>query len=519
MNISSAGPVASRDRVQLSKPQRPWQDDILYFAMTDRFENGDRSNDGGTDPSNDQRFHGGDWQGIINKLDDLKQLGVTALWISPVQENDRDFLGTDGYHGYWPRDFYRTEPAFGDLPKLRELVQKSHEKGVKVLLDLVLNHTGYNHPWTTDESKQDYFHDRKLSFTQDMVAGGLFGLPDLAQEKPEVGDYLIEMAKHWARETGCDGFRLDAIMHFPAEFQQKFADEMKKEFGEGFFLLGEAYTGPAQRVADFQTAGKMDSVYDFPLSEALRNVAGHNEDLGLIGRWRQFFELKKEFPGEAYRVRQARPEAQQLQAVFAQDKAYPNPNLLTTLVENHDMPRFITAAGPNALQKFQQALAVEFTARGIPLLYYGAEDGMGLQKHDLRADKRHGADPQMRAYVEQLTALRQDCIALRRGEQKELYCDDRTYAFARVHPEQTVVAAFNFDRKEAEKTIPLPGANLVLQDRLSGEKFYANGSELDLALPAHGSAILEVVGTHDRPVVKKEPGWLGIDWASFLPWK
>ena len=86
-------------------PERQWCDEVLYFAMTDRFENGDKSNDGQVDPNDPERFHGGDWKGITNKLDDLKDLGVTALWISPTTKNDRDFFGKDGFHGYWPMDF------------------------------------------------------------------------------------------------------------------------------------------------------------------------------------------------------------------------------------------------------------------------------------------------------------------------------------------------------------------------------------------------------------------------------
>ena len=498
--------------------KRGWQDEVLYFAMTDRFANGDVNNDQGCDPTGEQRFHGGDWQGIIDKLDDLKDLGVSAMWISPVQENDRDFLGMDGFHGYWPRDFYQTEPAFGSMDKLKELVEKSHDKGIKVMIDLVLNHTGYNHPWTTDPSKQEFYHDRNLPFTKDMVKGSLFGLPDLAQEKPEVADYLIEMGKHWARETNCDGFRLDAIMHFPKEFQQRFVAEMKKERGEDFFVLGEAYTGGPERVAEFQNDGHMDSVYDFPLSEAIRNVAGHNEDLGFFGRWKRFMDLRKEFPGEAYRIRRPNPDAHQLQNLFARDSSYKNPHLLTTLVENHDMPRFITAAGPDAKDKFKQALALEFTVRGIPLLYYGAEDGMGLRgDEDLRADRRSGDDPDMRSFVKTLTGLRHESVALRRGEQKELHCDSTSYAFARIHPDQTIVVAANFDRREKQQTLTVPGQDLVLRDRLSGNTYESLGNQLQLELPAHGTVILEAVGQHEpRPPVPPKPeektnwlGWLG----------
>lgn len=494
----AAGKTAAPNPINLDpealSPNRSWRDEVLYFAMTDRFENGDPTNDQGIDPGDPERFHGGDWKGITNRLEDLKDMGVTALWISPVTSNDRDFLGKDGFHGYWPNDFYAPEAGFGSMDDLKELVSEAHKKDMKVLVDLVLNHTGYNHPWTKDpEVMEEKFHDPELHFHKDMVNGSLFGLPDLAQERPEVADYLIKMGKFWAEETNCDGFRLDAIMHFPAEFQQRFVKEMKEARGEDFFILGEAYTGPPERVAKFQDDGDMDSVYDFPLSEALRNVAGYNEDLNFITRRWKAWRLSSEFPGESFRVKSATPDAHQLSQVFAKDSAYEAPHNVVTLVENHDMPRFLTAAGPNAKKKFRQALAVEFTARGIPLLYYGAEDGMGLEKHDLRADKRHGADPEMREYVTKLAHLSRDSVALRRGTQEELHVDKESYAFCRRHPEETVVVAANFRDYEKELRLTLPQPDMILEDALTGQRFEVAGRELPLQLEGRQTAILRTV--------------------------
>ncbi len=491
-HAGSVEKVHSPKLVQAEKADndRRWCDEVLYFAMTDRFHNGDPNNDGDVDPSEPERFHGGDWKGITQKLDDLKDLGATALWISPVTKNDRDFFGKDGFHGYWPQDFQKTEPSFGSMEDLKELIKEAHDRDMKVVIDLVLNHTGYNHPWTRDAEKlEENFHDPELTFHQDMVKGSLFGLPDLAQEKPEVAKYLIDMAKFWVRETSCDGFRLDAIMHFPAEFQKQFVEEMKKEFGQDFFILGEAYTGPPERVAEFQKAGAMDSVYDFPLSEALRNVAGHNEKLNFFTRRWRSWKLSDEFPGEAYRVRTAKPDARQLSKIFADDHHYPDPHQIVTLVENHDMPRFITAAGPDAKAKFQQALAIEFSVRGIPLLYYGAEDGMGLEEDDLRADKRHGADPEMRDYIKQLAQIRKESIALRRGEQEELHADKASYAFARRHSDETVVVAANFRDRPKELTLEVPGKKW--QDALTGEVFESPEGKLKLDLEGRRTVILK----------------------------
>ena len=237
----------------------------------------------------------------------------------------------------------------------------------------------------------------------------------------------------------------------------------------------------------------MDSVYDFSFSEAVRNVAGHNENHNFITRWLEFRKLKDEFPGEAYRIKKSKPDARQLSELFAQDKVYDDPRSLVTLVENHDMPRFITAAGPEAKEKFKQALALEFTVRGIPLLYYGAEDGMGLQENDLRADKRHGDDPEMRDFVKTLAHLRHDSPALRRGAQKEIAAEKRFYAFSREAAGDTVLVAANFDDEDMEKKLPLPAAGLVWKEVLSGKIYEPDGSDLSIKLPARGTAVLRAL--------------------------
>ena len=138
-------------------------------------------------------------------------------------------------------------------------------------------------------------------------------------------------------------------------------------------------------------------------------------------------------------------------------------------------------------------LALEFTVRGIPLLYYGAEDGMGLQENDLRADKRHGDDPGMRDFVKTLAHLRLDSPALRRGVQKEIAAEKRFYAFSRQAQGESVVVAANFDAEPMKKNLPLPAEGLVWTDVLSGRTYQPEGAELSLRLPARGTAILRAL--------------------------
>ncbi|NDD27579.1 MAG: hypothetical protein EB084_04855 [Proteobacteria bacterium] len=203
---------------------RSWHDEVIYMAMTDRFHNGDKTNDAGTDPTNPNRFHGGDWQGLIDKLDYLADLGVTTLWISPLPEQIRDFLGTDGYHGYWTKDFTRPEPSFGTVDKLRELVDKAHEKGLKVLVDLVVNHLGYGAPMAEDPAYHDWFHHQgnvNLTLQRNMEKGKLSGLPDFAQENPVVSRWLIDQCKAWIDKADIDGFRLEVLGRDPRPRRQQ----------------------------------------------------------------------------------------------------------------------------------------------------------------------------------------------------------------------------------------------------------------------------------------------------------
>ncbi len=453
---SSAAPATTQAPAgPLPREQRPWTDEVIYSIMTDRFVNGDKTNDQGCDPKDPEKFHGGDWQGIINKLDDLKNLGATTIWMSPVYENDRGVhnkYGVDGYHGYWPHNFEKTEPAFGTKEKLKELVDEAHKRGMKVLIDVVLNHTGYNHPWAHDPKFHDWFHHGGT----DEETGELFLLPDLAQEKPEVAKYLIDTHLQWAREIGADGYRVDAIPHMPAAFQRQFQEAMKKEMGENFFMLGEAYRGDVGTIASLQKKTGYDGAFDFPLANTLRSTVGRNERQWFLPRWWDAKELVKKFPGEAWRIMHlGKGGARQFHDLFAQDNLHSNPLHLATLVENHDMPRFMSMAGPKAKEKFKLALMMQFCFRGMPTIYYGAEDGMGKSRDDIRADKRDGADPGMFAFIRGLCNMRHESIALRRGDQEEILADKQVYAFSRNHPQETAVVAANVSGKRQERTLDL----------------------------------------------------------------
>ncbi len=470
---------------------RPWTDDVVYMAMVDRFHNGDSSNDG-TNPAR----HGGDLQGVIDKLDYLQDLGVTALWIDPVEKNQED-----GYHGYWPTDFDQVDPHRGSMETLVKLREEANKRGIKLILDRVINHTGYTHEWAKDPEKKDWFHDGggMWGLSQEkMETGSLHGLPDLAQENPEVADWLIESNRDWIKKTGAQGYRLDAVKHVHKEFWPRFADAMKQEGGENFFMVGEVFRGVPEYVADYQRNGKLDSCFDVPLVDAVRNTFTHDaEERGpnFLSRAYDVWTNRKHLLfNEAMRklAGSGMGDMRNLGEVFAQDNAYPHPELLATFIDNHDVSRFLTEAGEHGEEKLKLALALIFTVRGIPTVLYGTESGMEGKAGE-RDDMKFDTNPEMKAFFKQLTALRKDNVELRRGEQHELLSDKKVYAFARVHPEGTSLVALNNSRKAQERDLPGGKPGQLATDLLTGQRYEADGfGKFPITLASNQAMVLKL---------------------------
>ena len=179
--------------------ERDWRDDVIYFAMTDRFHDADPTNNHDVDKSNIHKWHGGDIQGLIDKAQYVKDTGATALWLTPPMSSQTSFVDTDGYHGYWPVNYYTIDSHLGDMDKFKEMVDVYHDKGMKVILDIPLNHTAWEHPHWTNPEKADMFHhngdvtDWDDDWQQENCS--IFGLPDWAQENPETEKYLMEVGK------------------------------------------------------------------------------------------------------------------------------------------------------------------------------------------------------------------------------------------------------------------------------------------------------------------------------------
>jgi len=496
--ISGSEIAGQTDRPAPANSIFRWEGKTIYYAVTDRFANGDPSNDNNCQPQDPQKFHGGDWQGVIDQLDYLKGLNVDCIWLSCPYEGQRDFVGLDGFHGYWPMDFHKTESSFGDRAKLKELTRKAHEKGMKVMLDVVLNHTGYGHPFTIDPAKKDWFHANGniAGLGQwEMENGALCGLPDLAQENPEVSHYLIDVHQDWLEDA--DAFRLDALRHMPESFLRQFNQAMHQKKPD-FYSVGEAFWLDSNFIAGYQNR-TTDSMFDFPLAYAIRRTFAGDPSRDLKERIRLWKEVKPHASEhEAWRVLLDSHKSQDmslLSKVFADDNLYDNPRKLGTFIDNHDMVRFMSDTAGD-IRRQEQALAFLYGVRGTPHVYYGTEVAMEGIGPANRNDMEWGKNPQLTESFRQLSQARSSSEALQYGSQVELHCGQDTYAFSRVRTEEEVICLFNKSEQPQTLRFPLHSESPIpegasLKDMLGDQPARVVDGHLEVELPAKGYRYLQ----------------------------
>lgn len=531
-----------------------WQKQVIYFVLLDRFSNGNTQNDWHpTEEDQNFPYHrlftfcGGDAQGLIQKLPYLKQLGVTTIWISPVFDNhDFRFFDRWAYHGYWIWNFTRAEDHFtdyhksqaspmpqnsldqtkqlyGDIETLQQLSQAIHEQGMYLMFDMVVNHMDYNAPMlkgkTEDGAHPEWFHNNpdiaNWADPYQVTNFRVHGLPDLAQEKPEVADYLIKVSQLWINALQPDAFRLDAVKHVPIEFWAKY-NQAIREFAspqKDFFMLGEYYDGYGRNCAEIQRQGKFSSMIDFPLHFQILEVIGKEHSAMNFGQ------------------------------LFNHDRSYDNPNLLATFLDNHDTDRFMTAVQGD-IAKFKLGLTFLFAVRGIPTLYYGTEIGMSGQQEAYhpefaknRAPENRGEmdfdpqDPQaqhVRAYTQQLIQTRRHSQALTQGLQIHLTQTHNLYAFARVAPEQVALVVLNNGHQSSTTSVPL---HLLANSLSCGDVADALGQgatgkiengQLVAQIPAKTCAIFFVSGDFAKDFSfytawHKNPGTIPVTFTVTLP--
>lgn len=351
--------------------------DVLYLLMPDRFAKGLRDEEidmselefkVGADRSNPNGRHGGDMRGIRNHLDYIDSLGVTAIWVCPVLEND---MPGGSYHGYATTDYYKIDPRFGSNQEWNNLIADAHEKGLKVVMDMIFNHSGSNHPWLKDMPAQDWLnhpdadvmtnyrlttlHDPYVSdYDKDHTVNGWFvrGMPDLNQSNPHLLKYLTQNSIWWIESSKIDGIRMDTYPYADMQAMSKWAADVLKEY-PNFNIVGECWYGNEAGAAFWQAGNKLN-----PVETNLPSVM----DFWFVNNGRKAFNSDTN-PWDG------------LNNVYdhlSNDFLFPNPQNILTFVDNHDTDRFL-AEIPENLGSWKQAMAFLLTSRGTPQLYYGTE--------------------------------------------------------------------------------------------------------------------------------------------------
>ncbi|MBK7028274.1 MAG: cyclomaltodextrinase C-terminal domain-containing protein [Bacteroidales bacterium] len=342
--------------------------------MPDRFANGDPSNDNMTgmlekaDRNNPHGRHGGDIKGISNHLDYLQKMGITAIWCTPLLENN---MPAASYHGYAITDLYKIDPRFGTNESYRDMVMEAHRKGIKIIMDMVFNHYGTKHWWMKDLPQKDWVNEwpeftrsnfrggvnidpHASQFDKDKMVNGWFDntMADFNQKNPYVANYLIQNSIWWIEYAGLDGIRQDTYPYPDQEFMSAWMKRLREEY-PNFNVVGEAWLNTPSQVAYWLDQSpnntgfrsNLTHVFDFPLMFAIQKAFNENEgwDTGLA----RLYEL------------------------VSQDFVYSDPNKLVTFVDNHDIERIYQVL--KSAENIKMALAFICTTRGIPMFYYGTE--------------------------------------------------------------------------------------------------------------------------------------------------
>ena len=593
-----------------------WRDEVVYQVMVDRFANGDLTNDYNVDLTNQESYHGGDWQGVIDHLDYLQQLGVTTVWISPVVKNVESDAGNSSYHGYWGQDFTQVNPHFGTLAELRALSDALHKRKMKIVLDIVTNHVGqlffydmnkngapdiliqgsgglctatgscasnacdsgqvcdpasklctpggvqgsdpgasclangdcksgqcesnlkqvteydpdyksggirastaagdagpapaifFNQPainrvppMPVALQSPDAYHKRGRVTdwnNAEQVQYGDFpgGLKDLATETPAVRQAMIDVYTRWADLIDFDGFRIDTVKHVEHEFWNVFCSAVRQnEVTRGkqnFIMFGEVFDGDDAKVGAYTRNSELDTTVNFPMKyQVFEDIVKTN--LQPTSKFQTFWEARA--------------------ANYAAQPALNGPSLAAinvpfNFLDNHDVPRYVSNAPSQAT--LEQALFLLLTVPGVPMIYYGTEQGFtGANDPSNREDMWTSAYNQkhpLYLWVQKLTTLRQEHEPLRRGSLEFRWTSARQgtgedigiIAFTRTTAAGAVLVVLNTSDGGTSSTsfngdAMQPGfpANTVLVDAIGGQTYTVdNGGRLQLTLAARQNMLL-----------------------------
>jgi len=490
--------------------------DVMYLITPDRFVNGDPGNDnveGMLEQANRNLpggRHGGDIQGIINSLDYLEDMGYTAIWVNPVLEND---MPEYSYHGYAATDFYQVDKRFGTNEEYKELSKLAHEKGIKMIMDLILNHCGSEHWFVKDMPTQDWINfggeyintNHRRNTVQDIHASqydkkhfsdGWFvkTMPDMNQRNKLFADYLIQNSIWWIEYAGLDGIRMDTYPYPDKDFMADWTCALMNEYPD-FNIVGEEWVNNPAIVSYWQRGKQnhdgytscLPSLMDFPIQEALSNGLRAEEQRYGSGMITMYEKL-------------------------AMDFLYPDPDNLVIFPDNHDMDRFFTQVNED-FDLWKMGMAYIATMRGIPQFYYGTEILMSNSdnRHDhgiIRSDFPGGWDgdevnaftgtgltgqqKEARDYTQKLLNWRKDSDVIHHGKLKHFAPENGVYVYFRYLGNEVVMVVLNKNREAVQldsgKYEEITGGFKMAKDIITEETFPMN----NILVPQRSVLVLEL---------------------------
>jgi glycosidase len=406
--------------------------------------------------------HGGDLKGIIQHLDYINDLGATAIWLNPVQENNQP---KESYHGYAITDHYKIDSRLGNLNDYKNLVNTAHQKNMKVIMDMVFNHTGNEHYLYKNKPSNDWFHSFNTftrtnyrattlmdpyasKYDKNLMQNAWFDkhMPDLNQQNNNLADYLIYNSVWWIETTGINGFRVDTWAYPDQNFMKNWTNAIKNEY-PNFTIFGEVWEhGPAIQakfavnIYEKENKGDMPGCIDFELYYAINDA------------------LTKEFGWTE--------GAAKIYYTLAQDFLYENAKRNVIFLDNHDLSRFTSMIDGN-IEKFKSGIAFLLTTRGTPSLFYGTEILMkawsnpdakvrldfpgGWEKDSVNKFTSSGRNQQENEafnYIKKLAHYRKKCEAITNGNLTQFVPENGIYVYFRTIEKQKVMVIMNTNNKE-----------------------------------------------------------------------
>lgn len=491
--------------------------DLLYLLMPDRFANGNTANDDDatlnhpvkSDRENPNGRHGGDIEGITKHLGYIDSLGVTAIWLTPVLEND---MPGGSYHGYATTNYYKIDPRFGTNDDYCNMIAEAHKRGLKVVMDMIFNHSGVCHKWMTDMPSKDWYNHPdgsvltnfrlstandpyRSNYDYDRTTNGWFvsAMPDLNQRNPHLLRYLTQSSIWWIEYAGIDGIRMDTHPYADPEGMSKWLAAVLNEYPD-YNIVGECWYGEAAGTAFWQKGSRL-------------NTTGIDSNLPTVMDFPTMMLARDAFKTQSTRLTG-------LNAIYdrlALDYLYEDPQHVLTMLDNHDSDRFLLEM-PENLGWWKQAFAFMLTTRGIPQMYYGDELLMhgskegsdGFVRRDMPGgfpgDKVNAfvdagrTDMQREAwnFISRLANWRRGNEVISKGSLKHFMPENGVYVYERSYKGKRVVVMMNGTDSEnvIDGTIyrEIMPEGTTLTDILSGEKITI---AREMRLPARALYILE----------------------------